>query len=201
MPPDPLRRPPKIFLATLETFLEGSTNFSLILNIDTWQVWEMSVKQRLASVSCLAKNFQILSSTWLIRNRVTFSGNYAEIAWESFEYFPNCRRLRLRQFCLVFESFSGNFCVIAFKVTRLLILIASPLTGIIKLAITRGIFQDCSKQPMLFLLLKKKISLKKKITGPLALWTLFLRFLNGLVRVRSAYPFLQWNYVKISINL
>ena len=62
-----------------------------------------------------------MSSTWLIRNRVTFSGNYAEIAWESFEYLPNSRRLQPRQFCLVFESFSGNLCVTAFKVTRLLI--------------------------------------------------------------------------------
>ena len=64
---------------------------------------------------------EILSSTWLIRNRVTFSGNYAEIAWESFEYLPNSRRLQPWQFCLVFESFSCNFCVIAFKVNRLLI--------------------------------------------------------------------------------
>ena len=37
------------------------------------------VKQRLASVSCLAKNVQILSSTWLSRNRVTFSGNYQKL--------------------------------------------------------------------------------------------------------------------------
>ena len=55
------------------------------------------------------------------------------------------------------------------KVIRLVSpIIASPLTGIINLSITKSIFADLLKKPVLFLLLKKKIDLKKKITGPLA---------------------------------
>ena len=38
-PPDHLEGQNKIFLATRGNFFRGSTNFSLILNIETWQVW------------------------------------------------------------------------------------------------------------------------------------------------------------------
>ena len=56
------------------------------------------------------------------------------------------------------------------KVIRLVspIITASPLTGIESTSLSTKVYlQICSKQPVLFLLLKNKIDLKKKITGPL----------------------------------
>ena len=54
------------------------------------------------------------------------------------------------------------------KVIRLVsAVIASPLTGIINLSITKGIFPDLLKTAFVVPAFKKKIDLKKKITGPL----------------------------------